>query len=139
MKSQLLVIILMVLMKKKKEEPYIPPISYEEVVNLIKVKFDPGFGKCLVLACEDMTLGKWDLGYRMENSDRNEWEFRSKKLRNGTQFKIIIYDWFDDDTIDIERIKAINPRLLKWENHQGEIGNKIMNFVNNEMTHYPQF
>jgi len=62
-----------------------------------------------------------------------------KKIRSGTQFKIIVHNWIEDKTIDLERLKLSNPNSLKWENQQGAIGNKTMKFVNNEMIHRPQF
>ena len=109
-------------------------------INRIRVTFDCGFGNALYITGQDPSLGNWNFGYKLTSIKSNEWLYQSGSLKDGMEYKIVIYKWIEEDSFSIAEVKKQNANLIKWENDkQGAAGNKITYFKENEMKHTPLF
>jgi hypothetical protein len=111
--------------------------EFLEISNMIKAKYNVGFGNALYITGEDPILGSWNKAFKMNPIKADEWVFKSSKIKDGMKFKTIIYNWVNEDNINVEALKSSNQ--LRWENNQGSEGNKSFLFAENLMVYTPGF
>jgi hypothetical protein len=104
--------------------------------NKFLINYNCGYGNALYITGDHEELGNWNIGTKLMIKNDYEWTFETDKIESQIEFKIFISKWIDGNKINLHDLKC---HEVNWERPSGPGGNKITNFVNNQMLHSPDF
>jgi len=110
--------------------------NIEIEIYRILINYDCGFGRAFYITGSTPDLGQWKKATKLDVKGKDLWAFQSSSVKDNVEFKVIIYNWIEGATLDLE---TTPKHLLRWEGKPGPEGNNKTKFVNFEMKYTPNF